>query len=509
MNIEFKRDNVFVKAEYNFTEENKIRVAKCDCGYYIRNIKKDEFISISKCPNCGAKLKPQRIINSKTDYIAFNRVEEYKFTEEKGYLKVRKLRVEIEKTTQHPEELDLVFKDKIHEFIFEYETNKRGKRVYKPKVIENKEPATTLLKGSLRYYDLPSIYYDENVSKDLKSLNASGGSSGLEDIIWGINNRYKYLEDALKMGVYYGYATQINELKRFNQRVVEHFNKNNIEYLHKRYKYLVASYRHRTPGVYDLLEKFGIYYESSSTEETRERIELEGKKLAVIDTIIARTDDIDAVSNYNTMQYLDDYALLISEVGFTIDEIIELYQHFDRQAYRLYSITTFSNAYYNYKKLGIPIDKKPKECAIYYKKMQSLYNVCNSSDFTNNVVDLDKGDKDIKLRFSDVEEAIRKLYESNSYKVLDDILVKAFMNERCIPYKLAYVIEEERTNKIYDLKAIGYSNSRCYELPSEKRSSYPLTIVTEDNEIIDNQNDIKKFLRDKKREIIGKGVSSC
>lgn len=512
MNIEFKRDNVFIKAVYNLAgevdEESKIRIAKCDCGYYIRDIKEDEFISISKCPNCGTKI--HKIINSRYDYPFINRVEEYKFTNERGYLKNRKLKIRIEETEEHPENLDIVFDDNTCEFIFEYEINKRNKKVYKPKVIKNGEEQVPLLKGSLRFYDLPGIYYDSDVKQDLKTLNASGCNNSLEDTIWGINNRYKYLKGLLDLGIYYGYCSEISELRRYNDIVLEHFNEDNVEIFHKKHRCLSLMYGNdRILTAYDILANFHLYYEFTSTEKTKEMIKLEDKKMDVIDSILERANDIDAVTDYETSRNLDSYSLLISELDFTIDEIIELYNHLNRQAYNINNLSLFVTAYYTYKKLGIPIDKKPKECAIYYKKMLSIHNLCQSCDFINNVIDTDGGDKEIKLSFSSVQEAIKTLYNNNSYKILDDILINAYMNERCTPYCLKYITKEDGENKIYNIKAIGYSNSRCYEISAEKRSDYPLTIVTENNEIIDNEKEIKDFLRQKKREMLGKEVSSC
>lgn len=482
MNIEFKHDNIFIKAEINFPNKpNKTYAARCTCGYHKNNINAKEFAKLEACPKCN--VKTHKTMGNNYAYSSYTNtyIVEYKFTPKRGYLKTSYLYATI-RDVDYCATGDLVFDNDISEFIFEYEENKKGKKVYKPKLIRNGD-SSKLLKGSLDGIMFPSLYNSPH-REILSELDASSTDYSFKQILWGIHNRYKYLTYALSKGIYFGYGSRISDLVNFEAYLKKYFNDNNIQYVISFYNYFKAERAYRKMDFWYV----DHYFNLDKVENAAEKIELKKKALDTSNFLLKNKEALENVGKTDVSFYINEYTDMMIEYDFTFEELIEFFALAERQAFSGH-INVIANGYKIYKELGIPINKKPKELAIYVQKMTALKDLISSYSQRTYYPPLDK-----YLIYKPNKDVVKYLYEKEGYKILDELLIRANMNKKEEPFYMNIEIEDKQY-PIEDVIAFTNFRNRSHQ------DAHLTSLLLKDGTIIENPEDIAEFLKKEEEKI--------
>lgn len=489
-NYKDSNKNIFIVAKRPVVHSEIL--AKCTCGYEETrqyNNKKD------KCPNCNSKIYKVITIPSRTN---ISQIYGYDFTKEKAIINYRNIEVIYRQDAEDSTKDSLMISEVKTDFIIEYETNKKGVKKFNPKRIvttKDKQEEFKLLKSDLGYRYTKGDT-DSDVLDALRAVSSSGEYNNLALIIWGIVNKYKHCYDSIQKGFMIGYDSDIASLKQWNEFVLK-LPDNEIECLKKIYEEHSEGYSYSSSYNYimrtylTIKENFNDIDELSKFTDIKNYIYKNNEELR-------RIIPID-ISRYNT-----ELAELIYTYGFTIEEIGELFAHAERQAYNLsYEFNTFVKGCKAYKKLGLNIDKKPKELAIYITKMKAI---CDVSNFYGHKEFFIKNEDTIYnyfLRSNLI--TVKTVYENFGFKGLDILLTNHYMKKH-----IAYCLFLNHSTSKNKLLAVGFLDNYKNSQSSIANKDYlPTILLTLDGKIIDKEEDIKETLIELTKEAINKEETVC
>lgn len=451
--------------------------AKCTCGFSSDNFDR----KLKVCPDCG--VEPYKTITTHTRDYNVNHISGYNLNTEKAVINHRKLEIIYRSEDDGKEELliDKVFTD----FVIEYEQNKKGTLSFKPKRIVN-GITYKLLKNEIvrQYYSEGDT--DKEVISLLKHYSGSYYNEGLGDIIWGLHNKYKYCYDAIKKGILEGFDSEISGLKEWNNFILKKDDKE-ITYI----KEMIKRDYEQNIG---LTRRVNLYSIKRDYNVLQKKLKNNDELFKYLDTLKYVYDN-KAILEENTQTSLrsndDSFASMIYDLGFTIEEIIELFNHANRQAFNLsFNLSSLLNGYVLYKKIGIPIDKKPRELAIFFNKTKELIKACTGSykisykiESTNNTI-----------YFKKDKYTIETVYKLFGFKALDKILVS--MNfDNIEPYVL---IDNDNPNDMLSDLIFFIQTKRSYN----NETSTIKAILTPDGELIENVNNIEELIEKQKEAVV-------
>ena len=144
-----------------------------------------------------------------------------------------------------------------------------------------------------------------------------------------------------------------------------------------------------------------------------------------------------------------------------------------------------SNVYKNLNELGLPIDKKPKELAIYITKINKLLDMSYGRRYCK--IALDQREP---LEGVNNKKTIKRLYDKFGYKGLDILLFNYYMNQELNPLYLSF---PQRNGDYITTDIIAFfnvtKNNTNIEINNIK------SILTEDDEFIEDKEEILKYIK--------------
>lgn len=471
-------------------------LAKCTCGYETRTYdKKNET-----CPNCNSKVHEKYMSARRNHNIS--QIYGYEFTEEKAIINYRRVEVNYRQDEEDAINDSLALHEIKTDFVIEYETNKKGKKQFKPKRIVTEgdiQVTHKLLKSEIEY-----IYQQGDTERiaieTLRKICSSGNDSNLASMIWGIHNKYKYCYDAIQKGFLIGYDYEISSLKKWNDFVSELSDKE-IEGLKVIYDTENKTSYHSCCTYHNVLREFkSIREDFGDTEELHKFISIKSdlhKKINELREIIPLD-----LSRYNT-----ELADMIYHYKFTIEEIGELFAHAERQAFNLrYEFSNLVRGYKIYHKLGMPIDKKPRELAIYLAKMKAINDIINYYSNKNFSLKDESEDKNYHYSLTNNFTTVKTVYDNFGLKGLNALLVNHHMNK----YR-AYTLLLNNLNSERSVLATAFvgkdNNLQGYD---SNNVFLPDILLTLDGQIIEDKKEIRETIIElTKEKLMTKGEVVC
>lgn len=445
---------------FNYNEDDEA-MSKCTCGF-ITN--KPE----SSCPKCNTNMSCR--IYQEDIAIKDYYVKEYSFDSLKGVIKLVELEAMYDSANK-----EIIIDQKQIDFVFKYELNKSNRYTYKPEIIIDGE-SFRMLKSDLEKYGFGATPYSiRNKISDFGGIE-SNYSQNFQDTLWSINNKYKHCPDALKLGIYEGYDYELASLKSWNIFIKE-LNEKDLEYLKK-----YANSENRNGSklyIYNIRDFFTNYRNDKEKLYRHIDILLELKSMPEFNT------------DNNILPYswrdARDVAEFMVNSHFTIDELKELFDLAHRQAYDI------GANHYNVKRVyrvlnnaGMPIDKKPKELAIYMNKMKKLIDMNNNHfsctiEYNDNMLSI-LGEYDISI--------IKRIYEKFSYKGLDKVLFDRYMKNKMAPLYLKFPVNKD---KYESSNAIAFFDAEGNNVRNTKKENI-IAILTEDDRYLEDKQQIEEYL---------------
>ena len=471
IDLEYKRENTNVifnyeTRGYSIYEPNRVYMSHCSCGF------KDNKKLHSSCPICKTAL-------TQSTHIADHRETEFLITAY-NFDKLSAT-IELKKYEFIYESEENTFDVKVDDvkFVFKYELNSRNKYKYKAEHILNGE-SEKLLKGTLENYGFGIT--------ESKVKNALVGICGIScdywssfsQAIWSINNKYKYCFEALQKDIYEGYEYDLGSLKTWNS-LIKRLNEKEILYLIK-YAQLKEG-NNKTLSGYNMRSFFSNYVDNMSGLF---------KHIDIYESVIKETGR--ARNNFpRTWSNPDTLATFFYNTGFTFEELLELIEVSERQAFNIDANSyKIRNVYTELSNIGLPIDKKPREMAIYINKMSKLLDIVHSwktYDITN--------DFDVKLYGKPNKMIIKKVYDKYGYKGLDHMLFNHYMNKEISPLYLYINFHDDKAIK---LDCVAFLNTKYNA--SEITINNIKALLTAENELLTEQEEILNYINTKINENI-------
>ena len=456
LDLDYKLENQnFVLTYDGYIENERFSITECSCGFKTN-------IPVKVCPNCQTDMvkKLHSVFSSYTYFIY-----EYSFDKLKASIKLKQIK--------HECDIEKGFKKEISdiEILLMYKPNKKNEYKYSAKMIVDGEEER-LLKSNLSY-----LRFDLTEEKVKRTLDVIAGIrcdsyENLGETLWSINNKYKYCFDALQKDIYEGYEYELKSLKDWNE-FIKNQDEKDLEHLIK-----YALYTKECNGrisIYSIRSFFNQH--NKGKEDLYKHINILFK---IKENKLTERNNLPINWRYNTN--LGDF---MYEGDFTFDEVLELIALAERQAYDIgANYYKVSNVYKSLNELGLPIDKKPKELAIYITKMSKLLDMFYRHKHCNIVLD----QKD-QLKGVNSQKIIKRLYDKFGYKGLDILLVNHYMNQELNPLYLSFPQGDGdylRTDVIafFDVTNnntnIGINNIK--------------SILTEDNEFVEDKEEILKCI---------------
>lgn len=472
-------------------------LAKCTCGYETREYdKKNET-----CPNCNSKVH-EKYMSSKRNHD-ISHVYGYEFTKEKAIINYRRVEVIYIQDEEDATNDSLTLSETKTDFVIEYETNKRGNKQFKPKRIVTKgdtQVTHRLLKSDIEYsYQLGDTSRD--IFKNLRAVSTLSNSSGsLAMTIWGIHNKYKYCYDAIQKGFLIGCDYEIDSLKSWNSFVMNMSDKE-LEGLKIIYDTENKTSYQGFCTYYNVLNEYkNIKKRFEDIEELHEFINIKSNLYNNADEI-HRTIPLD-MSRYNT-----DLAEMIYNYKFTLEEIGELFAHAERQAFNLsYDFSSLIKGYRTYYKLGIPIDKKPKELAIYLAKMKAVNDIVYYYSNKNFRIENKKENKRYYYSLGNSFDIVETVYKNFGFKGLNTLLINHHMNK----YK-AYTLFSNDTGPKRTALAVAFIDKNNNTIaPSFEDNFLPDILLMSNGQRIEDKEEMREIIIElTKEKLMTKGEAVC
>lgn len=467
-------NTIFSLTVLDKTSANNYRIVKCTCGYETRT---DDLIK--KCPECGTT-RVKDLMSYTRDTTQY--ITSYDFTPEKASIKHRTISYYADSDNL---QLDIETSDT--EFVYEYVTNKKGTKKLAIKKIKDGEESR-LLKA-----DLYAYWYgctDDKIKEAIKTINGIENSdyNMLAVALWGIQNKYKLCPDAIAKRVYEGYDYNLDSLRKWNDFIKTASSKK-LEYIKKYIS--VSNYRNSNPYIYIITNYFDDKDEEKVFKTIDLLIELDRSK-AIIDN---RFPD-----RWRNLQELSSFMVT---TGFTLEELLKFVELADRQAYDLRSNAyKIFRIYRELSAIKMPIDKKPRELAIYMSKMEKLLNLtdgCSPSPI--------KLDGHI-FKHKKSHDIIKKVYDVAGYKGLDELLFNCLMGQN-IKFGFLYIPYQEKIDKtIYN--KVKYMTSLIFYKGAMKEKSTINCLITKDNQVLTDKEEIKEYISNEREELMSiKEEATC
>ena len=470
---------------------DKVALGACTCGYETRIY---EDIG-DKCPKCNSKI--YNILTSQTRTNGLSHVSGFEITKEKAIINYRKIELSYIQDSKNYKNDSLTINEIKTDFVIEYETDKKGQKKFKPKMIiteGNQQEVKKLLKSSVEYQ-----YAKENTETTAYSTlrRVSGNQNNLPSIIWSLHNKYKYSYDAIQKGFLNGYYGEISSLKEWN-KLIKSLNDKEIEALRYVYDMENSGYTYSSSYNYILREFCGLRKKYKDEQKLLDFVKVKN-------FIHKDSDKLEQVIPLHLSNYNTDIAELIYDYGFKLEEIIELFAHAERQAFNLTNkFTEFMRGCKIYKTLNIEIDKKPRELAIYLAKMTAINNLI--SFYGNKKFSIK--DEDITYNFilQNSILPVKTVYENFGFKGLDVLLINHHMNNY-VAYGLC-INEVPHTNTP---ELVAFTNKFANAYNSDLKDGFlPKAILTIDGKLIEDKDEIKELLIDTtKNKLLNKGETTC
>ena len=456
---------------------NKTKSAACTCGYRTGDYDVEKFDK--RCPDCNSKAHSEMLYQIRT----IDDIYGYEFTTEKAIVNYRKIIIDYEEDIRNDQVQIYLTESKV-DYIIEYETNKNGKKVFKPKKIKTEQGQTCgqvykLLKNEIEYAYISLT--DNEFYKDLKAMLLTYRST-LSDIIWQIHNKYKYCYDAIQKGFILGNEVSIDSLKNWNQ-FIKNLSDKELEYVKKLYEIETATCNTQ------------YYYIIRDIESIKKNYKTADKISGYIDTKLYihknsnRLNTIIHTCNLST--YYNELTNLIYCYDFTLEEIEELFMHAERQAYDLLvNLRYLLKGYEIYKSINIGIDKKPKELAIYIAKCKKIASIIVNQSEKKFYIDDNK--KTYEYYLTNSLDIVKTVYENFGFKGLDTLLSNHYVNKR-----LAYTVCDNNTKKPFCIAFTTCNDGihfTSYILTELGKEYLPDKILTFNGEIIEDKEKIKEYL---------------
>ena len=163
----------------------------------------------------------------------------------------------------------------------------------------------------------------------------------------------------------------------------------------------------------------------------------------------------------------------------------------ERQAFRMdVSSHKVRTVYTILSNIGMPIDKKPREMAIYINKMDKLLNIENSWKACEI-----KG-LDLDLYGMNNNIIIKKVFDKYGYKGLDHMLFNYYMNKETSPLYLYATVGNGQ--KYLDCVAFLNTKNKVTEITVNNIAS----LLTAENELLTENEEIVNYLNTKINENI-------
>ena len=465
IDLEYKKENPNIIFNYESRpfDDNKVYKSHCSCGF-----KDDRNHSV--CPVC-------KTTDCKSIHYAGRRENEYVVT---AY-NFDKLSATIElkkyECCYNSEEntFDLTADDV--KIIFKYELNSRNRYKYSAQHVINGQ-SERLLKATLDEYGFGVT--------ETKVKDAFVGLCGIScnyydcfnETVWSINNKYKHCFDALQKEIYEGYEYDLTTLKAWSS-LINRLDEKGLKYLIK-YAQL-DNRRNNSINGYHIRNLFNSY--NDNINSLYEYVD-------IYESIIDRRE-IQQNNFPHNWRNAESLAKFFQSTGFTLEELIELIELSERQAFRIdvnsHKVRTIYTALSN---IGMPIDKKPREMAIYINKMDKLLNIENSWKACEI-----KG-LDLDLYGMNNNIIIKKVFDKYGYKGLDHMLFNYYMNKETSPLYLYATVSNGQ--KYLDCVAFLNTKNNVTEITVDNID----TLLTAENELLTEKEEIVNYLNTKTNENI-------
>lgn len=465
--LELELDYELENKNFIFNYENEgVVLSRCTCGFTSTKIQ-----GHGSCPKCNTSMSARLYNEDITEENDF--LSEYHFDKLKGSVKIVRL-----SCYYGSKEKDIIIDKNEIEFVFKYELNRLKNYKYKPEIIIDGE-STRFLKSEVEKYRFGSTEF--SVKDKLSGFVGveTNGYSCLHETIWSIHNKYKHCFDALQLDIYEGYEYSLDSLKAWNS-FLKTLNEKDLKYLKLYAK--SNNTRGRRLYIYDVRRFFNQY--GDNKEKVYRHIDI------LTDLKSKREFRGDADGLPYSWRNPEEVADFMVESTFTFDEIKELLALAERQAYNMAGNNyNMKRVYGTLNRIGLPIDKKPRELAIYMNKMQKLIDMNN-----NRNICLIKYDEDMEpIRGEHREEIIKRIYDNFGYKGLDKILFYCYMKKKMSPLFLSYPIDKDKRHSTEDIAFFSCEGKNV-------RYSYKeeiVAILTEDNRLLTEEEEVQTYITEK------------
>ena len=284
--------------------------------------------------------------------------------------------------------------------------------------------------------------------------------------------------DTLQKEIYEGYEYDLATLKGWNS-LISRLDEKDLEYLIK-YAQLTNK-DSKTISGYHIRNFFNSY---------KDNMDNLYKNVDIYESIVDRRE-IQQPNFPRSWRNIETLATFLQNTGFTLEELIELMEFSERQAFSMdMNSTKVRTVYTVLSNLGMPIDKKPREMAIYINKMHMLLNMGNSWKAC------DINGLDFNLYGKADNTVIKKVFDKCGYKGLDHILFNHYMNKETSPLYLYTNVDNQQIL----LDCVAFFNTKNVITVADVDNIKSL--LTAENEIITETEEIKKYLNTKIKEII-------
>lgn len=456
---------------------------KCSCGYESTS---EYDNAIKECPQCKTKRVFEMPRNSRRTYQF---VTGYNFEETKAIVSHRAVEYyERDVDGEVKSMLDITDTD----FTFEHVLNKKGKTTFKARIITN-GVEEKMLKGNLWKYDfdMTNDIIKENIRK--VSANDHLSYNSFAEAIWGVNVRYRLCKESIEKGVYEGYSYELSGVKEWNEFILKLNEEKDMEYLRK---YIKLRYVKR--------ERLCTSHIINFFTDNYRNIKNREKLYKHIDLLVELKNNRQVANFPASWRDIYDLANFMLKTDFTLEEVVDLIALADRQAYQIgiYMHRT-CRIYSDLYEIGMPIDKKPKELAIYITKMDKLIELAGSYKY-------------VKFKYNDLEfygfnnkKIIKRIYDVGGYKALNNMMVAYYMNKTAIPVSINFKLSNgestyyKQTNDILFIKNTNDNEQVIKPLANDKKI---IGLLKEDNNYITDITEILEYLQDKKIELKGGAV---
>lgn len=457
LDLDYKLENQnFILTYDGYIENERFSMTECSCGF-------KTYVPVKVCPNCQTDMvKKIHSIFSSYSYFIY----EYSFDKLKSSIKLKQIK--------HECDIDKGFNKEISdiEIVLMYKLNKKNEYKYSAKMIVDGEEER-LLKNNLSYLRFDLTKKEVKQTLDVIAGIRCDNTENLGETLWSINNKYKYCFDALQKDVYEGYEHDLQSLKDWNE-FIKNQDEEDLKHLTK--YALFINERNGRISAYAIKSFFNQHKKCKEDLYRHINILFEIKENAL-------TERNNLPINWRYDTRLGDF---MYEGDFTFDEVLELIALAERQAYDIgMNYYKVSNVYKNLNELGLPIDKKPKELAIYITKINKLLDMSFGRRYCNIALDQRKPLKGVNNK-----KTIKRLYDKFGYKGLDILLFNYYMNQELNPLYLSF---PQRNGDYITTDIIAFfnvtNNNTNIEINNIK------SILTEDNEFIEDKEEILRYIK--------------